>query len=68
MTNEHPATMYRQGRGWIVSKWDEGYQAYVLSGEVTYYDARLRVGRANCPGAHGGKCRTPDNHVHYQDR
>jgi len=45
---KHKSTMYRQGSGWIVSSWSDRYQAYELSGELTYWSARARVGTDNC--------------------
>ena len=57
-------TMYKQGSGWIVSSWSDRYQAYVLSGEMSYWAARFACGQDNCPGARGGKCNNKD---HYHD-
>lgn len=45
---EHKTTMYRQGRGWIVSSWDESVKCYRLSGERSYWEARAAVGSDNC--------------------
>lgn len=43
------SSMYRQGAGWIVSTWDEGYRANVLTCEIPYWTARtyLKEWRAN---------------------
>lgn len=59
-------TMYRQGSGWIISRWDESVQAYRLSNEVSYWSARHACGEDNCPGAHGGTCRVA-SHDHTDD-
>ena len=40
--------MYRQGRGWIVSRWDKSVQCYRLSSELSYQQARASVGTDNC--------------------
>ena len=45
---KHKTTMYRQGRGWIVSRWAEQYQSYELSTEMPHCRARAIVGRDNC--------------------
>ena len=44
-------TMYKQGADWIVSSWDDQYQAYVLSHGMSYAAARAACGRDNArPG------------------
>ena len=61
-------TMYRQGRGWIVSQWDERARVVALdavragassrhgglvaAGQIVYYAA------CGCPRAHDGLCDT----------
>lgn len=66
-TAHHKATMHAQGNGWIVSTWRDDVEMYEQSHEMSYAQARSRVGRANCPGAHGGKCRTPEVHAHHEE-
>jgi len=39
-------TMYGQGRGWIISKWDPQVRASWLSEERDYYTARAQVAEA----------------------
>ena len=41
------ATMYRQGRGWVVSAWCPTYRAYWVSAEMSYWVARSLVTQAN---------------------
>ena len=55
--------MYRQGTGWIVGTWDAHVQAYRLSGELSYWVARVAVGRENCRHANDGLCQVA-SHLH----
>lgn len=49
---KNPAYMYRQGSGWIVCTWDNGYGCYTTSNEMPYFMARAIVGTANCTRKH----------------
>jgi hypothetical protein len=51
MVKGQKTTIYRQGKGWIVSSWSEQYQCYTLSNEMSYSAAREIVGRENKKGA-----------------
>ena len=44
----HKTTMYKQGNGWIVRRWDENVQCYREGNEVTYWIAKAAVGTDNC--------------------
>jgi hypothetical protein len=65
MTREHKSSMRWQGGQYIVLHWDDTVQCYRESAPMAYWVARMSVGQANCPGAHGGKCRVA---THYHDR
>jgi len=60
---KHKSYMYRQGHGWIVGSWDARVDCYRVSGELSYWLARLAVGTDNCPHATDGKCQT-QSHQH----
>ena len=64
---KHQTTMYRQGRGWIVSRWSDHYQAYELSHEMPYAAARAVCGRENCRSPR--TCKIPEHqHQHQHDQ
>ena len=52
-------TMYKQGNGWIVSRWDNDYKMYRLSGEMSYASARAACGSENCRNR--GTCNKPSH-------
>ena len=62
MKTTKPATMYRQGRGWIVSVYDPAVKAARLTQEMSYWQARAMVGRRNCPKRHQERC---DRHEYH---
>jgi len=42
-TAHRESHMYRQGRGWIVSTWDECVQCHRLSHELPFFEARQQL-------------------------
>lgn len=46
ITKRNVANKHRQGAGWIVSTYDPGYDAWVESGEMSYWAACTAVRKA----------------------